>query len=157
MEEKPKNGQDSLQEVYELAGLVERWAANIIDGILIAVPFMLVHLIFFPPDRPQPLPLVNFVAFAIPVIYHWYFWTRRDGQTPGKFALGIRVIKADGGIMSDTDAFIRAVGYHISGLLFGLGYIWAFFDKKNQTWHDKMARTYVVRVDTQRKTIVIED
>ena len=156
MEEKAKNGHEPITEVYELAGLVERWAANIIDGILLSVPILLVLQFLLPPDNPQLGPFINFIVLAIPVIYHWYFWTKRDGQTPGKFALGIRVIKTDGGQLGDVDAVIRAIGYHVSGLLFGLGYIWAFFDKRNQAWHDKMARTYVVRADNQRKIVEIE-
>ena len=99
--------------------------------------------------------LLQFFALAIPVGYYWYFWTRRDGQTPGKFALGIRVIKSDGTELSDTDAVIRAIGYHVSGLLCGLGFIWAIFDKNKQAWHDKLARTYVVRAEGDRPTVEV--
>ena len=100
-------------------------------------------------------PLFQFIMMAVPIAYHWYFWTRRAGQTPGKFAMGIRVIKADGGAISDVDAVIRAIGYQVSAMFFGLGFIWAFFDKNNQSWHDKLARTYVVRKDGQRKIVNI--
>lgn len=157
MAEKVKNDDKSYGETYELAGLVERFAANLIDNVILIIPIMLVQWILFSSDRPLPTQLVNFVFMAIPVAYYWYFWTHRDGQTPGKFALGIRVIKVGGGQMSDVDAVIRAIGYHVSAMVFGLGFIWAFFDKKNQTWHDKIARTYVVRTDDQRKTVTIDD
>ncbi len=155
MEEKAKNSDSSQVEVYELAGLVERLAANIIDNIVLIIPIIIVQLIIFSPEDPLPAQFAQFILLAIPVIYHWFFWTRRNGQTPGKFALGIRVIRYDGSEMSDIDALIRAVGYHVSGILFGLGYIWAFFDKRNQTWHDKMARTFVIRNEEQRKTVEI--
>ena len=155
MEEKAKNSDSSQVEVYELAGLVERLAANIIDNIVLIIPIIIVQLVIFSPEDPLPAQFAQFILLAIPVIYHWFFWTRRNGQTPGKFALGIRVIRYDGSEMSDIDALIRAIGYHVSGILFGLGYIWAFFDKRNQTWHDKMARTFVVRNEEQRKTVEI--
>ena len=155
MEEKVKNDHISQGETYELAGLVDRLAANIIDNAILIIPIMLIQFLLFSSDQPLPSQLVNFVFMAIPVAYHWYFWTQKDGQTPGKFALGIRVIKANGGQIKDIDAVIRAIGYHVSALLFGVGFIWAIFDKKNQTWHDKIARTYVVRTSEQRKTVTI--
>jgi uncharacterized RDD family membrane protein YckC len=155
MNEKPKNDQMAETVVYELAGLVDRLAASVIDGFLLILPLSIAILLISQPGANLPIQLVQFISLALPVAYYWYFWTRRAGQTPGKFALGIRVIKTDGTALSDTDAVIRAIGYNVSAMLFGLGFIWAFFDKNNQTWHDKIARTYVVRKDSQRKTVEI--
>ena len=157
MVDKAKNDHVAQGELYELAGLVERLGANVIDNFVLIVPIMIIQFFLAGSGEPLPSQLANFVFLAIPVAYHWYFWTRRNGQTPGKFALGIRVIKTDGSQLGDVDAVIRAIGYHVSVMLFGLGFIWALFDKKNQSWHDKIARTYVVRANEQRKTITIED
>jgi len=33
----------------------------------------------------------------------------------------------------------------ISGVVLFLGYLWILIDKKKQGWHDKIARTYVVK------------
>jgi len=85
------------------------------------------------------------LAFVISIIYNWYFWTRNDGQTPGKRIMKLRVIKADGTELSDVDALIRAVGYYVSGFFIGLGYIWALFDDRRRTWHDMLAGTIVIR------------
>ena len=153
MIEKPKNNEPSGTGVYELAGLVERAAASLIDCFLLLALVIIILLAFTQLAGGMPTHLHQFVGLAAPVAYHWYFWTRRSGQTPGKFALGIRVIKADGTALGDTDAVIRAIGYHVSAMLFGLGFVWALLDKNNQTWHDKLARSYVVRSDSQRKTI----
>lgn len=83
-------------------------------------------------------------GFVVGVIYNWYFWTRQNGQTPGKMAMNLKVVKADGSQLSDVDALIRAVGYYVSGFVLGLGYIWAAFDDENRTWHDMMAGTLVI-------------
>ncbi|MCY4072451.1 MAG: RDD family protein [Chloroflexi bacterium] len=155
MDEKPKNDSGAASRVYELAGLVDRFAASLIDSFLLILPLSIAALIISSPGHHIPKPFLQFVLLAVPIAYHWYFWTRRDGQTPGKFALGIRVIKADGSDINDVDAVIRAIGYHVSSVLFGLGFIWALFDKNNQSWHDKMARTYVVRCSKRRKTVDI--
>lgn len=156
MDEKPKNDQAQGTEVYELAGFVQRLAASTIDGFLLVLLLTIVMLLVAAlSDANVPGQMVQFVGFAVPVAYHWYFWTRRDGQTPGKFALGIKVIKADGSELTDTDAVIRAIGYNISAFLFGLGFLWALLDRNNQTWHDKIGRTYVVRNNNQRRMIEI--
>jgi uncharacterized RDD family membrane protein YckC len=71
------------------------------------------------------------------------------GQTLGKMALGIKVIGADGAPVSWGKAILRYVGYIVSGLVLGLGFIWVAFDARRQGWHDKIAGTYVVRKEAQ--------
>ena len=139
MYEKTKSDYVAASASVQMAGLMARLGASIIDGIILALVATLLLAIL-----SAGLTFIQFLGLALPVVYHWYFWTRRDGQTPGKSVVGIKVVKADGSELSDTDAFIRAIGYHVSALLCGLGYIWAIFDGNNQTWHDKLAGTYVV-------------
>jgi uncharacterized RDD family membrane protein YckC len=57
---------------------------------------------------------------------------------------GLQVVSADGAPISFGIAFLRAVGYLVSGALFNLGFIWAAFDKRKQGWHDKIAGTVVI-------------
>lgn len=155
MEDKAKNDMDVGGEAYELAGVFARLGAAIIDGFLLIIALIIAATLLLSAGDGMPVQIYQFVSLALPVGYYWYFWTRREGQTPGKFALGIRVIKADGTPISDTDAVIRAIGYQVSAMLCGLGFIWAIFDKRRQTWHDKLARTYVVRHGGPRKTVSI--
>ncbi len=42
-------------------------------------------------------------------------------------------------------AFRGTLGYYISGLVFSLGFIWAAFDSRKETWHDKLFDTWVVQ------------
>ncbi|HEX2622842.1 MAG TPA: RDD family protein, partial [Phototrophicaceae bacterium] len=86
------------------------------------------------------------MAIIIGALYQWYFLTQQDGQTPGKRLVGIKVVSASGGKISDLDAVLRYVGYHIDSLILSLGWFWALFDRNRQCWHDKLARTYVIRV-----------
>ena len=152
MVEKTKHDQTIENESAQFAGIMSRLVASIIDGIVLALIATLLLFVLSRAGGSFDGPLVQFLGLALPVVYYWYFWTRRDGQTPGKSAVGIRVVKTNGAELSDTDAFIRAIGYHISALLCGLGFIWAIFDGNNQTWHDKLAGTYVVSADSPRKT-----
>lgn len=67
------------------------------------------------------------------------------GRTPGKMLLGLRVIQASGDPITPGVAFLRWVGYLISGPIFGLGFLWVAFDGRKQGWHDKIAATLVIR------------
>jgi len=85
---------------------------------------------------------------AIGLIYFVGLWAT-TGQTLGKMALGIKVISSDGTPVSWGKSLLRYVGYIVSGLVLGLGFIWVAFDARRQGWHDKIAGTYVVRKDTR--------
>jgi uncharacterized RDD family membrane protein YckC len=122
---------------YELAPLGTRFIALIIDGIILGIIGGL--LVGFNRDVGGGL------SFVIGLIYYWYFWSRRNGQSPGKSAMNIRVVKADGSPLSDTDAILRYIGYFINSALLGLGWLWAFFDSNQQGVHDKLVNTYVVK------------
>ncbi|MEW6333295.1 MAG: RDD family protein [Thermodesulfobacteriota bacterium] len=78
------------------------------------------------------------------VYFVWFHGT--VGQTPGKMLLGLRVIQASGEKMNFGVAFLRWVGYLISGPAFLLGFIWIAFDGRKQGWHDKIAATLVIRL-----------
>ncbi|MCY3779125.1 MAG: RDD family protein [Chloroflexi bacterium] len=153
MYEKTKMGGAQAGEAIELASISSRFVALFIDGIIQGIVAVLALVLIGLVWGDSAEFLMQFLALALPIGYNWYFWTRRDGQTPGKSALGIRVVKVDGSPISDVDAVIRAIGYHISSLICALGYIWAIFDKNNQSWHDKLASTYVVRKDGERHTV----
>jgi uncharacterized RDD family membrane protein YckC len=79
------------------------------------------------------------------MVYFTYFHGT-TGQTPGKKILGLKVIQKTGDEMTLGLAFLRWVGYIISGLVFNLGFLWVAFDRKKQGWHDKIAATYVINL-----------
>ena len=59
--------------------------------------------------------------------------------------MGIKITNLEGGKVS----FLQAVGRYLiqffSAIIVLLGYISIYFDKNRQAWHDKAARTYVIR------------
>jgi uncharacterized RDD family membrane protein YckC len=71
----------------------------------------------------------------------------RTGQTIGKRALNIRVIRQDTGqLLTGGQALGReAFAYFVSGQIFYLGYLWMLWDDQKQTWHDKVVNSVVVR------------
>ena len=139
------------------AGFLHRFIAWIIDAIIVGVIQGVVTLIVGAPMFLSGLEL-NPVAMAahysvssvlsllIGIGYFVYFWGT-SGATPGKMALGLKVIGTDGTMpVSFVTAFIRYIGYIISGIICLLGYVLIIVDDKNQGLHDKIAGTYVVKV-----------
>ena len=69
------------------------------------------------------------------------------GQSPGKMAIGIKIVKTDGRSIGFGTTLLREIiGKIISSIILLLGYIWILFDGQRQGWHDKIASTYVVKV-----------
>ena len=67
------------------------------------------------------------------------------GRTPGKRALGIRVLRLDGGPLSYWVAFERFGGYAAS-LFTGMeGFLRILWDRNRQCLQDKLAETVVIR------------
>jgi len=83
---------------------------------------------------------------ALGSVLYYVLFIGLKGQTPGKMALGIRVVGLDGGPPGAVRAFVReVVGKFLSSLILCLGYFWMLWDPNRQCWHDKLAGTVVVR------------
>ena len=82
------------------------------------------------------------VALVVSVVYDIGFWMLA-GQTPGKYLMGLRIVRTDGDRIKLWNGVRREVGYVLSGILF-LGYLWILFDNRRQGFHDRLAGTLVV-------------
>ena len=95
---------------------------------------------------------VFFLAILVlPSVYQWLM-VGRWGQTLGKMALGVRVVRAED---ASRVAYARSAGRVASAWLLGiftlpllLAYLWPLWDRRNQTLYDKMVNTIVVRVES---------
>ncbi len=123
-------------EYAERADFGTRFFALLIDGFILG----LITGLLFGVGRE----VGGGIGFIVNFLYNWYFWTRQDGQTPGKRMLGIRVVRMDGMPIRDVDAAIRFAGYLLNNFFF-IGWLWALIDKDNRGWHDLLAGTKVVK------------
>lgn len=141
-----------------LAGILVRFAAVLLDGIVplaIAIPAAIVlgivslSLPSLPGDAIQMLVIfivlltyVGFLSYSALVLALWAY-----GLTPGKWMLGIRVVKRDTGLAAGfwRMALRQIIGQFVSAILCYLGFIWALVDADKQGWHDKIAKTLVIR------------
>jgi uncharacterized RDD family membrane protein YckC len=75
------------------------------------------------------------------------FFLGNCGQTPGKMAVRIKVVRCDGEEIGYPRAFLReVVGKFLSKLILGIGYLMVAVDPRKQGLHDKIADTYVIRL-----------
>lgn len=126
-----------MEVAMNYAGFWRRFVAWIIDGIILgAVSGMLIAII----GTQQTANLLGFIGF----IYAIGFWTWR-GQTPGKMAMGVKIIKTDGSPIDIGRALLRYLGYLVSAIIICIGYLMIAWDSKKQGLHDKIAGTYVVK------------
>jgi uncharacterized RDD family membrane protein YckC len=139
----------------DYAGFWIRLVAYLIDGIILwFLNLFLAGILrlgaFLAKPSPTELELTSFILGMFIGIAYWVgFWTWR-GQTPGKMALGLKIIRADGSPLSLGQAFLRYLGYIVSALILYIGFLWIAFDGRKQGIHDKIADTYVIRLSPRQ-------
>jgi uncharacterized RDD family membrane protein YckC len=72
-----------------------------------------------------------------------YFVARR-GATPGKMALGLRVVRTDGSKVSTGVAVGRFFADWLSQITLAVGYVIAAFDGEKRALHDRICETRVI-------------
>ena len=136
-----------------MAFLLDKIIIYLLLFLVIIVGIMILGLSIFsitPTILITPLFLSYYgVNLLLNMLYFTYFHGT-SGQTPGKKLLGLKVIQKTGEPMTPGIAFLRWVGYIVSGMVFYLGFIWIGFDSRKQGWHDKIAGTFVVRTRHRR-------
>ncbi|WP_338846322.1 RDD family protein [Massilia sp. W12] len=144
---------NSASTELEYAGFWIRTGAALIDSVLtIAITFPILYAIYgaeyFGDEKKDFIAgpadfLLSYVAPAVAVIL---FWISKQG-TPGKLALSLRIIDAEtGNALSVGQSIGRYFAYFVSAIPLGLGIIWVGIDARKQGWHDKLAKTVVIRV-----------
>lgn len=94
----------------------------------------------------QPDSTLDFAALAprllLSVGYDWLFWSQ--GWTPGTSLMGLRIVGAGGAAPGGAAAAVRAGASLLSAAALFVGYAWMLWSPRRQTWHDMLARTFVV-------------
>jgi uncharacterized RDD family membrane protein YckC len=88
---------------------------------------------------------MTLLAMVIGLLYFPFFWAR-SGQTPGMRLFDLHVVQdRDGAPIGWGTALLRLVGLWVAGVVFYLGYIWIFIDKRHRGWQDLIAGTVVIK------------
>ena len=82
--------------------------------------------------------------FVVPNLITPLLWLLCSA-TPGKMAFSAKIVDAKTGKKPRARQFLlRFLGYYLSALPLGLGFLWIAFNPKKQGWHDKLAGTTVI-------------
>ncbi len=128
----------------EYAGRLHRFAAFIIDAIVISVVIVVLDAVDII-DLGNP-SATDQVLEAVISFGYYILLTAAFGATLGKMALGITVVDENGQRAGFFKVLIReTIGKIVSGLVLFLGFIWILFDGNRQGWHDKIGGTFVVK------------
>ena len=122
----------------ELATAGGRLGARIIDIVIGSVIGLIASFI------------VPYVGFILAFAAYEIIFVALKGQTPGKMATHIKIVRADNGALPEWPAStgrwaIPGVGYIvflIPGLLVHASLLW---DDRRQGWHDKAVKTLVIK------------
>lgn len=135
------------------AGFWIRVVAYLLDATLLGVVQLILSLMLglvvgaIGGGGDIALSVVLWLFGATLSIAYAVFFTGYCGQTPGKMALRLKVIRADGSPLTYGRAALREVpGKFLSSILLGIGYLMVAFDNRKQGLHDRIADSYVIKL-----------
>ena len=140
---------------WHYGGFWIRVVARLIDGIILGIAQASIALVFFGTFGAQFLPSVTRSAsiglylgfqvfsYAIAIVYEAAFLHYR-GATPGKMALGLKVVRSNGSSLGWGVSFGRYFMQFVSGIILCIGYIMAGFDDEKRALHDRVCDTRVI-------------
>ena len=147
----PIEGEPAGFWIRFLAVLIDSIIMNVILAIVWAPTLLLSFRAAASGEAPSPflalLPVLSFLlTTVISLGYYLWFWANR-GATPGKKMLGLRIVREDGEEpLGWGTAFMRLVGYMVSGVILYIGFFMIAFNPEKQGLHDKIAKTRVLKV-----------
>lgn len=120
------------------AGFWMRFAAWIIDVIILGIVGAVLGLVLG--DGPE----VSLLSILIGFVYTVGFWVA-EGATPGKMALGVRIVSDNGDPISPGQAIGRYFAQILSALILFIGFFMIGWTKKKQGLHDMLAGTVCIK------------
>ncbi len=123
----------------QYAGFWMRFAAAFIDGIILIVVQVVLSLVI---DDSAGLFVLNIL---VGLVYTVGFWVAADGATPGKMAMGVKVVEANGDPLDPGRAVGRYLAYFLSAITLGIGYLMIAFTAEKRGLHDYVAGTVVIK------------
>lgn len=130
---------------YELATVMERILAYIIDAIIITLSSLIVYALTNSVFNNSEM-VVYFTILPIIVFYNLVFELFKNGQSLGKMALKLRVIRLDGEKISFTGYLMRWMfrSLDIYSSFGGIAFMGIISSSNNQRIGDVLANTVVV-------------
>ena len=137
------------------AGLFRRLFAIFYDSFLLLAILFIISAIATVLNNGKAVepsdpfyPVFVILIFSLSYLYFAWFWIH-GGQSLGMKTWRIQLQSYDpenngDGQIDWKTAAIRFFSAIFSWGVFGLGFLWAFFDKKNRCWHDLISKTVLI-------------
>ncbi len=138
---------DTTQNVtidYEIANIGDRLLAFIIDGLVQIGYFFFVMIMIGSAQNPEPFIILTFISVPI-FLYFLVCEIFMDGQSIGKRARDIKVVKVDGTQATIGNYLIRWLLRPID-YFFGIGVLAILFNDKGQRIGDLAAGTTLIKL-----------
>jgi uncharacterized RDD family membrane protein YckC len=141
-----------VASAMDYAGFWVRFAATFIDGIIQLI--VIVALFFIVGDGfdiSDQVPFQNTTDKVQRIniflsIFFYVFFLGKFGATPGKMALGLKVVRSDGSRITYLRAFGRFWANYLSSIILCIGYLMVAFDRQeHKALHDRICDTRVIR------------
>jgi len=137
------------------AGFWIRFVAALIDGIILYVADSILQFAILgsvvsrvtPGDFGATLSrvgLASLIGIAVQCSYETFF-IGKMAATPGKMALGLKVVRADGSAVDYPRAAGRYFAKILSAIILMIGYMMAGWDAQKRALHDMICDTRVIR------------
>jgi len=140
-----------------IAGPGRRFMAQFVDGLIFTVPLIVLvvaSLVAKGGRGPNPEALTNpfgllTLLWMFGIVVYEALFLSRNGQTLGKMALKLRVVRPDGSRISAGQAWGRAVSRSLLSFtrILGIVDVLMVFSSEGRTLHDRMAKTRVITLD----------
>jgi uncharacterized RDD family membrane protein YckC len=78
------------------------------------------------------------------VLLYFSIFVNITGRTPGKWLMGLQVVSFDGADIRLGKSMLRFLGYIVSLIPLGAGFLWVLGDDERRGWHDHIAGTKVI-------------
>jgi uncharacterized RDD family membrane protein YckC len=139
-----------------------RFAAKFLDGLILGMAGMLINVAlglvllgtanYFTGvataarSAAMAFQIVsNLLGIGLGLAYSMFFISRYSA-TPGKMALGLKLVRSDGSPLSIGRIIGRHFAEWLSSLTLLIGYIIAAFDEERRALHDRICDTRVIKV-----------
>ena len=144
---------ETVASLMEIPPLSSRVSAGAIDAaLLVALDAAILYLTLRVTglgnsfDDVRVLPPIPFLGFlALLAFCYVATFTVAGGQTVGKMLMSLRVIGDDGRPIDAAGGVLRAAGWMLVPITFGLSYVPALVTADHRALHDRLAGTRVVR------------
>jgi uncharacterized RDD family membrane protein YckC len=134
-----------------LATFWQRLLGRILDSLNVFVLYlgyvMLVAIVLAATNVSDGDPIVAWLANGgiIAFVALQVYWEGKGGSFFRRGYGAVIVDASTGRPIGTARALLRIVVANFSLLAFGIGFLWMLWDPNNQTWHDKAARSLVVK------------